>query len=374
MSVRVPIDGETLEAARSALHMSLEDLGRAANLSAERIAEFELGYAQPTHKQMRSLARRLDRPLAFFLAPPPEKSDVPATADFRSRGHDVMPSALAREMKRAATQRRAFLDLASEVPVLKVPGRVEWQNVTRRATQFRSTLGLTDDFRPVESQTNAVFNFWRGQLEAAGYLVFQSTGIDFGVFRGLSVEHRRVPIILLNGADSPNGKVFTMFHEVAHIANRTSGLCALEDDVAEEAICNAFAANFLMPAPVVRRLLETPGTASPVQRIARHFRVSELAAAVRLKVIGVLDEDGLSEVRESTDAAWEEYRQRQRQSDGFVPNWQLRYRDLGATYMRVVFEALERDSITPVDATYLLNARMPTLEKIQSEFFRTGGK
>ena len=43
------------------------------------------------------------------------------------------------------------------------------------------------------------------------------------------------------------GRTFTLFHEVAHLINRTSGLCALREFVDEEAIANNFAANFLMP-------------------------------------------------------------------------------------------------------------------------------
>ena len=59
MTVRVPIKGDTLKAAREMLHMSHVDLGRAANLSASRVAAFESGDAEPTYRQMQKLARRL---------------------------------------------------------------------------------------------------------------------------------------------------------------------------------------------------------------------------------------------------------------------------------------------------------------------------
>jgi len=233
-------------------------------------------------------------------------------------------------------------------------------------------LGLTDDFRPTESQANAVFNFWRGQLEAAGYLVFQTTGISLQVFRGLSVHRERLPIIVLNGADAPNGKTFTLFHEVAHIANRTSGLCVLDDHVDEEAICNAFAAEFLMPTRTLRGLLNAATEVTP-DSLAGYFRVSPLAAAVRLRTVNRMTQNQLDAFRRRADEEWEEIRRIRASGDGFVPPWRLRYRDLGPRYLGAVLRAVEQDRLSALDASYLLDARIPMVQQMQDEYFRTGG-
>lgn len=373
MSVRVPIKGNTLTVAREMLHMSREELGRAANVAASRIEEFEAGATEPTYKQMQKLARKLDRSLAYFLAPAPSESDVPETADFRGRGGDEIPPQLARELKRAAAHRSTFLDLADEVPALKVPQTITRTTIQERAREFRTMLGLMPDFRPTENQANAVFNFWRGQLEAAGYLIFQTTGIALQAFRGLSIHSDRLPIIVLNGGDAPNGKTFTLFHEVAHIANRTSGLCVLNDHVSEEALCNAFAAEFLMPTETMRELLEVRSEITP-DALARYFRVSPLAAAVRLRTAGMMTQEALDEYRERSNAEWDEIRRIQASGDGFVPPWRLRYRDLGPRYLGAVLRAVEQDRLTALDATYLLNARMPMIQQMQDEYFRTGGQ
>ena len=372
MSVRIPITGDTLTAAREMLHMSQEDLGRAANLGADRVAELESGAAQPTYKQMQKLAKKLDRTLAYFLAPAPLTSDVPETADFRGAGDKEMPSALARELKRAASHRNTFLEFADDVPLLQVPNGTASETVAQDVREFRRALGLTDDFRPTESQSNAVFNFWRGQLEAAGYLVFQTTGISLEVFRGLSVHNERLPIIVLNGADAPNGKTFTLFHEVAHIANRTSGLCVLDDHVDEEAICNAFAAEFLMPTSSLLRLLKD-GTEVTPDSLAAFFRVSPLAAAFRLRTVNRMTQNQLDSFRRKANEDWEEVRRIRSNGNGFVPPWRLRYRDLGPRYLGAVLRAVEQDRLSALDASYLLDARMPMLQQMQDEYFRTGG-
>src|SRR5690606_5970504 len=139
-------------------------------------------------------------------------------------------------------------------------------------------------------QESQVFNFWRGLLEHHGFLVFQTTRIDLDAFRGLSIFHDSLPIILLNGADSNNGKVFTLFHELAHLSNRTSGMCDLDDNTSEEGVANAFAANFLMPRSQVESAARVAqGSAMErAEAIAGAFKVSVLAAGVRLRTLELI--------------------------------------------------------------------------------------
>ncbi|ROR73411.1 XRE family transcriptional regulator [Bogoriella caseilytica] len=371
---RAPINPIALGWAREVSHVSVEELAKALNVKPARVAEFEGGDALPTFRQLTLMAAKLDRPLGFFFAPPPAAPDVPETADFRGRGHDELPADLAREMRRAEQHRDAMLDLAG-APARRIPeGAITWKTVAARAAALRKFFGLTDAFVPPESQNNQVFNFWRGLLEENGVLVFQVTKISLATFRGLSVHHDELPMILVNGADSPMGRTFTLFHEVAHLINRTSGLCALRESVDEEAIANNFAANFLMPEPAVRAQLDGPAQPEvAAEQLARHFKVSMLAAAVRLRRLGIIDDADLETLRSASDDSWQRVREAQKQKKGFVPPWRLRYRDLGPTYIGAVAHALEDRRVDMVDATYLLNARLPMVEQLLDEYYRTGG-
>ncbi|GGM14306.1 helix-turn-helix domain-containing protein [Nakamurella endophytica] len=376
MAARAPINGSTLQWARSASRVQREELARAAGVSADRISEFEAEQAAPTFRQLTLIAARLDRPLGFFFAPPPDRSDVPETADFRGRDGTVdVPAALAREMKRAEQHRAAMLDLAD------APTR-EWQltpitydSAPQAAAELRATFGLTDRFTPPEAALNQVLNFWRGLVESQSFLVFQATGITLASFRGLSIYHETLPIIILNGADSPTARVFTLFHELAHLANRTSGLCGLDDDVSEEAVANRFAANFLMPEALVRQHVDPETFADPIEQaeaIANALKVSLLAAGVRLRTLGLISPTDFEAIRQRSAELWQAVRDRQKQSEGFVPPWRLRFRDLGSTYIGTIAHALEDQRIDAVDATYLLNARWPMVEQMLQEYYRTG--
>ncbi|QHP89364.1 ImmA/IrrE family metallo-endopeptidase [Mycolicibacterium monacense DSM 44395] len=253
-------------------------------------------------------------------------------------------------------------------------GPVTWETIAERASDLRGKFGLTDTFVPPESSNNQVFSFWRGLLEDNGILVLQTTKIPLETFRGLSVHHDELPVVIVNGGDSPAGRTFTLFHEVAHLINRTSGLCALRETVNEEALANNFSAAFLMPETAVRmNILDDVEPGKVADHLARHFKVSALAAAVRLRRLGFISDSDLDGIRAASEEQWEQARQAQKQGTGFVPPWRLRYRDLGPSYIGTIARALEDRRVDLVDATYLLNARLPMVEQMLDEYYRTGG-
>lgn len=372
---KAPINGDCLRWARELSNLGVDELASAAGTSARRVEEFEAGTSAPTFRQLALIASKLDRPMGFFFAEAPEVSDVAETADFRGRGDGHLPPSLVREMRRVEQHRDTVLDLSGPPRRGRDLGPVTWESLADRAGELRRRLGLTDTFVPPSSQANQAFNFWRGILETSGILVFHTTGIPFSTFRGLSIDHDELPVILLNGADSPNGRIFTLFHEIAHLANRTSGVCIHNEDVYEEALANRFSAAFLMPeAEVLRSVDPADDARAATDALAFRFRVSTLAAGVRLRQLGLIGEDDLADIRKKSDEAWERAREAQRDSDGFVPQWRLRYRDLGTPYIGTVATAIEQGRVDMMDATYLLNARVPMVEQMLEEYYRNGGR
>lgn len=371
---RAPIDPSALTWARETSRVTVDDLARAMNVKPSRVIEFESGDAEPTFRQLTLMAGKLDRPLGFFFAPPPAASDVPDTADFRGRSDGSLPPDLAKEMRRAEQHRDAMLELGGRPERRVEVGPVTWETIAERASDLRGKFGLTDTFVPPESSNNQVFSFWRGLLEDNGILVLQTTKIPLETFRGLSVHHDELPVVIVNGGDSPAGRTFTLFHEVAHLINRTSGLCALRETVNEEALANNFSAAFLMPETAVRmNILDDVESGKVADHLARHFKVSALAAAVRLRRLGFISDSDLDGIRAASEEQWEQARQAQKQGTGFVPPWRLRYRDLGPSYIGTIARALEDRRVDLLDATYLLNARLPMVEQMLDEYYRTGG-
>ena len=119
--------------------------------------------------------------------------------------------------------------------------------------------------------------------------------LDPEVAGALVKETGRDAVILVNGADSPNRKRFTVAHEIGHYVKRSASPDAFEyvdrrDNLSaagtdqDEIYANEFAANLLMPEEWVRKYTET--TRSPAE-LAIVFGVSTDAMNFRLKNLGI---------------------------------------------------------------------------------------
>ena len=95
-------------------------------------------------------------------------------------------------------------------------------------------------------------NGWRRALEASGIVVFQMT-VSEEEARGFSIYAENLPAVVVNVKDAPNGRLFTMLHELAHLALRQAGICDLREDQTGqvphyvEVFCNYVAGAALIP-------------------------------------------------------------------------------------------------------------------------------
>ena len=102
------------------------------------------------------------------------------------------------------------------------------------------------------------------------------------------------PLIFVNGADSKSAQMFTLAHELVHVALGRSALddpdLATREGLGEELWCNAVAAEFLVPEEALRRTFSPAvSIADACQIVARVFKVSTLVALRRIFDIGHLD-------------------------------------------------------------------------------------
>lgn len=179
--------------------------------------------------------------------------------------------------------------------------------------------------------------------------------------RGFSLSERPFPLVALNGKDYPRGKVFTLFHELAHVALGEAGLCDLHDD-AERAIliepfCNRVAAEALVPSeylveePLVRQHDEEEWEDWRILELAMSYGVSQEVILRRLLTLGRTTD---AFYRAKRNEYLQAYQDAAAEGGGFLAYFRRVLRDNGVAFTNLVLEAYRADNVTPTEVSRYL--------------------
>jgi Zn-dependent peptidase ImmA (M78 family)/transcriptional regulator with XRE-family HTH domain len=290
-SPTVKVNPAVLRWARESAGAELAETANRLHTSAETVAKWEAGEEEPTLGKLEILASFLKRPLAVLLLPkPPHEPPVPT--DFRALP-GTQPPPLSRKtrlmIRRSQRLQRLARDLLSGMgmPPVCAAGTVTLDSDPEKIAAIeRERLGVS--IQQQQGWRNSVHAFasWRVAVEHLNILVFRFP-MALAEARGFSLTSEDPPAIAVNGADAVNARIFTLFHEYAHVLLRTSGLClfeetALSEDRAIEGFCNHFAGAFLVPLDSLLRDERLVGRRDPATMsdddlgaIAERFKVSQ---------------------------------------------------------------------------------------------------
>lgn len=371
--------------ARKAAGLTEVAAARKIKVPDDRVALWEAGEARPTISQLRKAATAYNRALAVFFLPEPP-GDFDTLRDFRRRLDAVTGSwspALHAEYRRAHHQRDNALELCElEEIVPATEWRLQFNEsdenlaaVARRTLLRLSPLDLPNGGTPYDH-----LNAWGSGLEQAGVLVMATSRgqVSPQEMRAFSLYFEQLPVIMVNGADSARGRLFSLLHEYAHLLLHTNGLCDMTTDLRAttperklEARCNALAAAILMPAQEVLKRPEVVAhvgeqyswTYDALRAAAAPFGVSAEAFLRRLLTLGRVDTEFYQARRNEFLRAYEDEESRTRASGG--GDWYRNtVRDLGKGYVRHVAAAHRRRAISSFAAASYLNVKVEQIERL----------
>ena len=364
--------------ARESARMEIETAAKKARVSPERIELWERGEGRPTINQLRKLGNAYKRPIAVFYLPEPPL-DFQAMRDFRrlpGGGEGGESSELIFEIRSARNRREVaaelFRAIGEEPPEFPLEASLG-DDVERLASEIREFLLVDVNDQIAWKSGYDSFNNWRAALENAGVFVFQASGVEVSEARGFSISDASLPVIVVNIKDSVNGRIFTLFHELAHIMLREEGMCDLHDDDRYEAFCNGVAAATLMPInQILDEEVVLPKTAASVwndteiKYLANRYGVSEEAALRRMLSL------------ERTTASFyakkrEQYREQyigRKGKRGPVPPFRKTISRVGYAFAKLVLSNYYQDYITASDVSDFLEVRLKHLPKIEAAVFR----
>ena len=388
-SPRITVSPAVLAWARRSAGLDAEQAAKRIAVSRATLEQWEAGTLAPTLVQLRNSAKVYRRPLAvLLLETPPNESGFDALTDYRAEGErpkNPSPELLA-ELRRAVGQREVMLELQSVSPDSLPPPR-DLPRLSRRSTdideyggELRSFAGVPLASQQAARDAGAALRLWISGVEAAGIIVIHTSGVKPAEMHGFSINEWPYPVIALNGSDQPRRRLFTLLHELAHLALERGGICDLHetesatpsDLSAIERRCNAIAAATLLPRDAL--LAESPSRSDwplvELERLSRRFWVSSEAILLRLVSLGQATWKLYWKRRPDLDLAYEQARQRQRErnqnSSGGPSYYLVKARDIGHGYASSVLDAYRNDQISSLDVADYLNIRFSQLESLEA--------
>lgn len=386
---------ELLIWARESAGRTISQAAKYVHVGPERILKWESGQEKPTVAQGERLARVYKRPFAvFFLRKPPQEPPLPR--DFRTLPLDQrLP--LSTETRFAVRKARRIQKLFKELTSLvgrelstQIGSVSSNQDPEEVASKVRTELGveITVQLSHWRSPYDAL-NGWKRVLENLGILVFEFE-LPVKETRGFSLTDDDLPAIILNRRDSVRARIFSLFHEHAHILLKTSGICDMEErEYAPqgtnqiETFCNHFAGAVLVPRGdllyhrlvrgVSRSVVEWPDNI--LQELADDFKVSRETVLRRLLVFGRTTRDFYMRKRRE----WKRNRERceevakelrkEKASLGEktygMSQFRRCIRENGVPFVSLVLDAYRTNRINLSDVADYLQVRVKHLPKIE---------
>lgn len=360
------------------------------NVDEQIVKELEEGERKPTIGQLETLTDLYKRPYASFFLPKPPKEFKPPR-DHRTFPKGVEPPSFSAETILAIRRARWLQILAKELTSTlgrEIKTQMGKANLSENpevvAIRERERIGVDIHTQSRWRDKRTAFNGWREILENQGVLIFQGS-MPLEDTRGFSLTEAGPPVIVLNSTDDYHPRIFSLFHEYAHLLLDKSGICDMNPNnrTTEEIFCNHFAGAFLVPKDYLlhHEVVESHGYSleweeSDIRKLSSSFKVSREAIVRRLLILGLTTEEFYRMKRGQYIREWEENKrkkqieQEKKKEAGEEIGWGLPrpikcFSEHGVPFVSFVLEAHGRGKITSIDAADYLGVRLNHLSGIK---------
>lgn len=300
-----------LQWARERANLAVENLAEKMKVAPEQVSEWErtgvISFARTDR-----LAQKTHTPLGllYLSVPPDERLPIP---DFRTRSSGPLPrpspdllEIIGDMLRRQDWMREELVETDGE-PLPFVGSHATDDDPLDIAATIRQALHLSDGWASSTTSWEEALATLRDHAEKAGVLVVfngvvgndTSRPLDPEEFQGFALSDAHAPLVFVNNSDFKAAQMFTLAHELAHLAIGRSGVSGSEEfdsgHHAEERSCNRAAAEFLVPNEELTAYWpEARRQSDPIREVARRFRVSRIVAAWRVLDIGKIDREEFS--------------------------------------------------------------------------------
>ncbi|MYC78295.1 ImmA/IrrE family metallo-endopeptidase [Candidatus Poribacteria bacterium] len=386
-SVKALITPEVLKWAREKrIKLEIDHAAKKLKIDPERLEAWERGTEQPTFAQVKKIAKLYKTHISIFYLPEPPINFQPLT-DYR-----VLPEHFAIDEEQvyrlnaniieAFERRETLIELYEllEEPPLEVTLKFDRQTSKKRAAQkITQFLGFSRAELQKANNPHAALKFWKQTVEAKGILVCQTSvnthlSVKLETVRGFCIAQRPFPVIVVNPKDSPYGRIFTLIHELVHIAlgesviQNTDFEATLPSNLDPiEVFCNQVAAEVLVPEDELLKIVNLEMLEEELSGTSKFFHVSSEVIMRRLLTLGKISRHDYRTYRNRQLA---KYKDTPARTGGAVPYHNRLLNTSGEYFARTAFTAYYEQKITRAElASVLSNCDTKHLAKIEGTIF-----
>jgi len=370
------VNPEILRWARVRAGYSIQEIAYAFKKTTDEISQWEDGSSVPTYNQLERLAYTFyKRPLALFFFPSPPEELEPRE-EFRTLPDfeiDRLQPDTRLAIREAQARQIALRELSdgknpSERLVFREFSLHPLDSVPEAAFSLRQYLGVSVSEQSRWPNPRTALANWREIIQDVGVFVFKRPFKQKDV-SGLCLFDPEFPVIYLSSSTAKTRQIFTLFHELAHILLRASGITKTDDSYITslsgesrqiEVFTNAFAAEFLVPSQDLENRLDPQQLPEDIAtNLSRFYNVS------REVILRKLLERGLVErgFYRSISRQWiEEYEAKSGRGGNYYAN-QAAY--LGDKYMSLAFSRFYEGRLSLQDLADYLNIKARSIEGLE---------
>jgi len=366
---------------RQSAGFTADQVAKKLGTSSEAVLAWESGRRQPTIKTLEKLAEYYKRPLAVFLLPAPPAEPAPPK-DFRVLHGKAEP--LSPKSRLAIRRARRLLSVAAILrtdlgrELTPTVGKARLSDAPEAMARIeRERLGVDIEQQKGWRNPTEALREWRKAVEGQNILVFQLR-MPVEEARGFTIAEQKLSAIIVNAADARRARVFTLFHEYAHLLLHQPGICypdmshhhGIGDEQRVETWCNRFAGALLISKETVEddadfRVAARATETMPnlLAQLSSRYKVSTQVILTRMLTLGLI-----ARRRYETELGRQQSLfKRPKPGRVFGPSPSRRcLQEKGRLFVSLVMEGRRREAITYNDVADYLSLRVKHLDQLQA--------
>lgn len=358
--VELNINPKILRWAREEAGFDQVEIAEKIDIGTERYKLWEKEGKNIPLGKLKVIANSYKRQLAVFLLPTvPKKLSKPK--DYRNLS--PTDSKLSKKVLEAIRDVSYFTDTALELQGETYwKSRYDWIDNLKDSSHIdfnaslRELLDISIDDQLSWHAESEAYKKWRTAVEnRLGILVFQFS-MPIEEVHGFSITDKFPYAIVTNSYHSYTGRIFTIFHELAHIIRHQSGICLYEkatEKQKEEWECNQLAGKFLAPD----NLIEQTNDLKEISSFATKLKVSREVYLRRLKEDHKISDMNFYNLLDKIKSTYK----KDKKKTGFVKPLVKSKATRGETFFNMIVEALYNNQISYSKASSALDLNVSSL-------------